>query len=75
MFAAEREWVRTLADALRPLSVDDGAYVNGITDFDAVNPVQAAYGSEKYARLVDIKTTYDPHDVFHGSANIAPAPH
>ena len=52
MFAAERKWVRTLADALRPLSINDGAYINGITDFDAVNPVQAAYGPAKYARLV-----------------------
>ncbi len=75
MFAAEREWVRTLADALRPLSVNDGAYINGITDFDAVNPVQAAYGPAKYARLVDIKTAYDPDDVFHGNASIATAPH
>jgi len=72
MLAAEREWVRSMADALRTVSVDDGVYVNGMTDFDALSPVQAAYGPEKYARLVDIKTKYDPHNVFRHNANIAP---
>lgn len=73
MLAAEREWVRSMAEALRPLSVDDGVYVNVMTHFDAPSPVQAAYGPEKYARLVDIKTKYDPRNVFHRNANIAPA--
>ena len=73
MFDAERAWVRGLAEALRPVSTDDGVYVNGMTDFDARTPVQRAYGPEKYARLVDIKTTYDPDNVFHRNANIAPA--
>lgn len=73
MWATEREWVRSMADALRPLSVDDGVYVNGTTDFDALSPVRAAYGPEKYARLLDIKTKYDPHNIFHRNANIAPA--
>lgn len=73
MWTTEREWVRSLADALRPLSVDDGVYVNGMTDFDALSPVQAAYGPEKYARLLDIKMKYDPHNIFHSNANIAPA--
>lgn len=70
MFAPEREWVRSMADALRPMSVDDGVYVNGMTDFDALSPLQAAYGPEKYARLADIKTKYDPHNVFRHNANI-----
>lgn len=73
MLAAERDWVRSTAEALRPLSLDDGVYVNALTDVDALSPVQAAYGAEKYARLVEIKTKYDPHNVFHRNANIAPA--
>jgi hypothetical protein len=73
MLDGERAWVRGLAEALLPLSTDDGVYVNGMTDFDARTPVRAAYGPEKYARLVEVKTTYDPHDVFHSNANIAPA--
>ena len=55
------------------MSVDDGVYINGMTDFDALSPVHAAYGPEKYAWLVAIKTKYDPHNVFRRNANIAPA--
>jgi hypothetical protein len=29
MLVAEREWVRSVAEALRPLSADDGVYVTG----------------------------------------------
>jgi len=72
MLPGERDWVRATYDALRPASTDDGLYVNGITDFDARSPVRAAYGPEKYARLVEVKRTYDPGNVFHCNANIAP---
>jgi FAD/FMN-containing dehydrogenase len=73
MLEAERAWVRATVDALRPLAAD-GAYINAITDFDVSDPVQAAYGSDKYARLAAIKATYDPDNVFRGNAAIAPAP-
>jgi FAD/FMN-containing dehydrogenase len=43
-----------------------------VTDFDALRPVRAAYGPEKYNRLVDIKTTYDPHNLFHRNPTIVP---
>jgi FAD/FMN-containing dehydrogenase len=73
MLLAEREWVRALASALEPLAARDGSYVNGSTEFDDLNPVRAVYGPEKYARLVEVKTTYDPRNVFHRNANVAPA--
>ncbi len=73
MWSAERDWVRSLAAALRPSALDDGVYVNGMTEFDRLSPVRAAYGPEKYARLVEVKTKYDPHDVFGRHASIAPA--
>ena len=72
MLAAERDWVRAAADALHAVSADDGFYVNGVTDFDARDRVETAYGPEKYARLVEIKRTYDPDNVFHLNANIPP---
>ena len=47
-------------------------YVNGSTDFDEVDPVAAAYGAAKFARLVELKATYDPTDLLHGNARVAP---
>ena len=72
MFPAERAWVRSVADALRPFAARDGSYVNGSFEFDDVDPVQAAYGAEKFARLVEIEAKYDPDDLLHGSARVAP---
>ena len=71
MFPAEREWVRSLAEALRPYAAQDGSYVNGLTDFDP-DQVRQAYGAQKFARLVEIKAAYDPGNLFHGNADLSP---
>ena len=71
MLPLEREWVRAMAESLGPLA-SDGVYVNAVTDFDTMSPVEKAYGAEKYARLSAIKKTYDPANVFHRNANIPP---
>jgi FAD/FMN-containing dehydrogenase len=34
--------------------------------------VREAYGDSVYDRLVDVKTTYDPDNVFHHNQNIRP---
>jgi FAD/FMN-containing dehydrogenase len=69
--AADREWVRSLWDALRPFATDGGGYLNFQSDVEN-DRVQAAYGS-KYERLARIKAEYDPANVFHRNANITPA--
>jgi FAD/FMN-containing dehydrogenase len=51
-------------------AADTGSYVNFMTDYDAQR-VRNAYG-DKYARLQQVKTTYDPGNVFHLNANILP---
>jgi FAD/FMN-containing dehydrogenase len=69
--AADRSWVRSVWDALRPFAASAGGYVN----FDAEqgdDRVRASYGP-KYDRLALIKTQYDPGNVFHRNANIKPA--
>jgi FAD/FMN-containing dehydrogenase len=72
MLPAERQWARAMADAFAPLS-SDGVYVNAVTDFDGgQNPVEAAYGPTKHARLVEIKKAYDPAGIFHSNADISP---
>jgi len=34
--------------------------------------VEAGFGPENYARLVEIKRAYDPENVFRSTANIPP---
>jgi FAD/FMN-containing dehydrogenase len=34
--------------------------------------VRAAYPAEVYARLRDVKTKFDPGNLFHGAQNIPP---
>lgn len=71
LLPAERTWVRSLWQALRPHSVGIGSYVNAMSEFEQ-EQVQATYGLTKYARLVEIKRKYDPDNVFHRNANIEP---
>jgi FAD binding domain/Berberine and berberine like len=70
--AADRTWVRSVWNALRPFAQDSGGYVNSMTGDDEVR-VRASYGLTKYDRLARIKTKYDPHNTFRLNANIKPA--
>jgi FAD/FMN-containing dehydrogenase len=62
-------WTTAFSHALRPYVA--GAYVN------VPNAEQAdwadAYWGDHYARLREIKTAYDPYDVFHHEQGIQPA--
>jgi hypothetical protein len=63
-------WVRGLWEAMQPFSTGH-IYVNYESDVGA-DRVQAAYGAAKYARLVALKNTYDPTNMFRLNANIEP---
>jgi FAD/FMN-containing dehydrogenase len=70
---AERRWVRSFWDALRPYAISGGdGYINGTADH-ASDRVRASYGPAKYERLARIKAQFDPDNVFHVNANIRPA--
>jgi FAD/FMN-containing dehydrogenase len=71
MLPAERAWVRSLWDALRPQMIDVGTYVNALSEQDD-HRIRVTYGA-KYDRLAAIKGRYDPGNVFHRNANIKPA--
>jgi FAD/FMN-containing dehydrogenase len=73
LLAAERHWVRGFWEALNTLAIDGGGgYINGSSEFSA-DGVRRSYGLDKYERLARIKAEYDPANMFHINANIAPA--
>jgi hypothetical protein len=62
-------WAKDYWLALHPYSMG-GSYVNMIMD-EGEDHVKAAY-RDSYARLVQIKAKYDPHNFFHVNQNIKP---
>lgn len=66
------EWVKDFSDALRPFTVG-AAYPNFIADDEGRERLVAAYGPEKYARLVALKDRYDPGNVFCRNQNVKPS--
>lgn len=65
-----RRWAREFWDAVQPWSTG-GVYVNYLGD-EGAGRIQAAYGAEKYARLVALKNKYDPANLFRLNQNIKP---
>ena len=50
----------------------EGVYVNFLGGDEDPDRVREAYGDSVYDRLVDVKTTYDPDNVFRHNQNIHP---
>lgn len=63
-------WTRDFFEAMQPYA--HGVYVNNLGT-EGADRVKAAYAPETYARLVALKDTYDPHNVFRLNQNIAPS--
>jgi FAD/FMN-containing dehydrogenase len=65
------DWARRSSEAMRPFA-SGGVYVNYLGD-EGEERIRAAYGAEKYAKLVAIKKQYDPTNLFRLNQNIKPA--
>jgi FAD/FMN-containing dehydrogenase len=63
-------WTREFFAALGEFR--EGVYVNFLGGDESPDRVREAYGDSVYDRLVDVKTTYDPDNVFHHNQNIVP---
>jgi hypothetical protein len=65
-------WARGFAEALAPFEVGS-PYPNFIEPDEGVARLKAAYGPEKYERLVALKRQWDPENLFRLNQNIVPA--
>ena len=63
-------WTREFFAALGRFR--EGVYVNFLGGDEDLGRVREAYGDSVYDRLVDVKTTYDPDNIFHHNQNIRP---
>lgn len=68
----EMLWTHDLWTAIRPFSTG-GVYVNFLSADEGQDRVRAAYGEEKYERLVGLKNQYDPTNLFRQNQNIKPS--
>jgi hypothetical protein len=66
-------WARKFWDAMQPYSTG-GVYVNylGREADEGAKRIKAAYGPEKYQRLLALKNKYDPTNLFRLNQNISP---
>jgi FAD/FMN-containing dehydrogenase len=64
-------WARGFFDAMQP-HARGRVYLNFLGDEGAAR-VRQAYGTEQYARLVELKRKYDPTNVFRLNQNIEPS--
>jgi FAD/FMN-containing dehydrogenase len=69
----DTDWARRFFAALGRFR--EGVYVNFLGGDEDPDRVREAYGESVYHRLVDVKTTYDPDNVFHHNQNIQPRLH
>ena len=67
---ANRAWVRSAWDSLKPYSTG-GNYVNFQTEDEAAERTVESYRNN-YQRLETIKATYDPSNLFRVNRNIRP---
>ncbi len=65
-------WARTVADDLHPGSLSGAGYANYAPVDETPERVRAAFGAERFERLVRVKRRYDPDNVFRFNLNIPP---
>jgi FAD/FMN-containing dehydrogenase len=67
------DWVRNFHDALTPYTTGD-VEMNFLTDDEPDERLRRAYGAN-HDRLVEVKTRWDPNNLFRVNQNIEPEPH
>jgi FAD/FMN-containing dehydrogenase len=70
--AAQIAWARHFADALRPSSLSGAGYANYAPVDETPERVRAAFGSDRFERLMAVKRRYDPDNAFRFNLNVLP---
>jgi FAD/FMN-containing dehydrogenase len=65
------DWIRRYSEAMAPFTTG-GVYLN-FEPSEGEDRVRAGYGTDKYARLVDLKDKWDPGNLFRVNQNIQPS--
>jgi FAD/FMN-containing dehydrogenase len=65
------DWIRRYSDAMAPFTTG-GVYLN-FEPSEGEERVRAGYGAEKYSRLVALKDTWDPENLFRVNQNVKPS--
>ena len=65
-------WARRVADLVESWSLTGGGYVNYSPVDESRERVMAAYGPDRYERLVAVKRRLDPENVFRFNHNVSP---
>ncbi|WP_254533494.1 FAD-binding oxidoreductase [Natrinema gelatinilyticum] len=65
-----RQWVRDAWKRIRPFSTGS-TYINFQTGEESDERIQVTYG-DNHDRLVEVKTAYDPDNVFRSNRNVRP---
>jgi hypothetical protein len=68
--SANIEWARSAWKDMREFSTG-GTYINFLTEEEGDDRIHDAYG-DNYQRLVDVKSKWDPQNLFRMNKNIAP---
>jgi len=64
-------WAREYWSATRPFSTGS-AYINFMTEDEGEARMRAAFPAAVYAQLREVKSRFDPGNLFHGAQNIPP---
>lgn len=65
------DWVQRFSEAMEPFAT--GAVYSNFEPDRGLDHVRAGFSSEKYAKLVELKTKWDPENLFRVNQNIRPS--
>jgi FAD/FMN-containing dehydrogenase len=69
---AQVAWARSISETVLPWSLLGGGYSNYAAHDVPASRAQTMFGEDRWARLRQVKQTYDPTNLLRYNANITP---